>query len=470
MTTREIRARKRSTAAAQLSTPIEPPPCNALAQDFKLAFDYVATTSLTPPARKLRKHGQRQLAQLEASIRHLGFNDPILVDDKSKIICGYGRWLAACELGLAEVPVICAAHLTPEQLRLYAIAENKLGLLGEWDEEQLRIEFGELLDLSLDLNVELTGFATCEIDQMLTAPPAPAEGEAAAVAPQGPAVTQAGDLWLLGEHKLFCGDALEEGSYQALLGEERAQMAFSDPPYNVEMKMVSGKGKARHVDFAMGAGEMSRAQFADFLASVFALMAAYSADGSIHYQCIDWRHLAEMQEAGERAYSELKNVIVWDKGSGGMGTFYRSQHELIFAWKQGKARHINNFGLGEKGRYRTNIWSYRGNNSFHKNRDKELAAHATVKPIDLVADAIRDCSHSGGIILDAFGGSGTTLLAAERTRRRARLIELEPKYCDVIIRRWQETTGREAILAATDESFDDVRESRGIDIDEGEDA
>ena len=321
MTTREIRVRKRSTAATQISTSIEPPPCNALAQDFKLAFDYVATTSLTPPARKLRKHGQRQLAQLEASIRHLGFNDPILVDDKGKIICGYGRWLAACELGLAQVPIICAAHLTPEQLRLYAIAENKIGLLGEWDEEQLRIEFGELLDLSLDLNLELTGFASCEIDKMQAATVAAKEGESTDIAPQGPAVTQSGDLWLLGDHKLFCGDALQEASYQTLLGDERAEMAFSDPPYNVEMSMISGKGKAKHVDFAMAAGEMTKTQFTEFLASVFGLMATYSADGSIHFQCIDWRHLAEMQEAGERAYSELKNLIVWDKGSGGMGSF-----------------------------------------------------------------------------------------------------------------------------------------------------
>ena len=468
MVIKPVRSRKRATTA-ETSAPAETP-CNSVANSLKLVVDYVAPESLTPPARKLRKHGQRQLAQLEASIRHFGFNEPILVNNKGQIICGYARWLAACELGLAEIPVICAAHLTPEQLRMYAIAANKTGLLGEWDEEELRIEFGELLDISLDLSIDLTGFSTCEIDKLLTEPAKKEEGESADNPPTGPAVTQPGDLWLLGEHKLLCGDALAEVSYRALLGEERAQMIFSDPPYNVEMKSISGKGKAKHTDFAMAAGEMSRDQFTEFLAAVFALMAAYSVDGSIHYQCIDWRHGLEMQQAGERAYSELKNLIVWNKGSGGMGSFYRSQHEIIYAWKQGKAKHINNFGLGENGRYRSNVWTYPGNNSFHKNRDKELAAHATVKPIDLVADAIRDCSHSGGIILDAFGGSGTTLLAAERTRRRARLIELEPKYCDVIIRRWQEMTGGQAILAATEESFDAVRESRGIDIDEGEDA
>lgn len=470
MVIKPIRLRKRPAPTSETSTPIQALACNWVQSDLKHAIDYVDPESLTPPVRKLRKHGQRQLAQIEASIRNFGFNDPILVDRSGKIICGYGRWLAARELGMTAIPVISVPHLSAQQLRLYAIAENKIGLLSEWDEDELRIEFGELLDLSLDLNLDLTGFTTCEIDTLLTAPPAKNEEGEADDAPQGPAVTQRSDLWLMDDHKLFCGDALEEVSYQTLLGDERAQVVFADAPYNVEMSMISGKGRAKHKDFAMAAGEMSKSQFTRFLTTAFRHMAAFSIDGAIHFQCIDWRHLAEMQEAGEQAYAELKNVIVWNKGSGGMGSFYRSQHELIFVWKKGTAKHINNFGLGANGRYRTNLWTYPGNNSFHKNRDKELAAHATVKPIDLVADAIRDCSHSGGIILDAFGGSGTTLLAAERTRRRARLIELEPTYCDVIIRRWQDMTGRTAVLATTGEDFDDICNARGIETVDGEDA
>ena len=469
MTSREIRTRKRTTPTTEIE-PTQAPPCNSVAHNLKLAIDYVDPDSLIPPTRKLRKEKQRQQAQMEASITHLGFNNPILVDGNKKIVCGHARWVAAKELGMREVPVISVTHLSPELLRLYAIAENQIGLLGEWDEAELRLEFKELLDLNLDLHIELTGFTTCEIDKMLDAPLSEDQGGQDDSAPEGPAVTRRGELWLLDDHRLFCGDALEEASYQALLGDERAQMVFSDPPYNVEMAMISGKGRVKHTDFAMAAGEMSRTQFTEFLAAVFGLMAAYSADGSIHFQCIDWRHLLEMQQAGERAYTELKNVVVWDKGSGGMGSFYRSQHELIFVWKQGKAKHNNNFGLGQDGRYRTNVWPYAGNNSFHRNRDKELAAHATVKPIDLVADAIRDCSRAGGIILDAFGGSGTTLLAAERTRRRARLIELEPKYCDVIIRRWQEMTGGQAVLFATGESFAEVCATREIDDADGEDA
>lgn len=464
MTTNAVRSRKRITPTiTQNATPAQPPLCNTVADELRLVIDYVDPDSLIPPRRKLRKEKQRQQAQLQASIRHFGFNNPILVDGDNRIVCGHSRWLIARELGMNKVPVIPIGHLSPEQLRLYAIAENQIGLLGEWDEAQLKLEFKELLELNLDLQIELSGFATCEIDRLIEASPEEEEGGTDDSPPEGPAVTRCGDLWLLGEHRLFCGDARDEASYQALLGDERAQMAFSDAPYNVKMSTISGKGKARHTDFAMAAGEMSRAEFTDFLASVFTLMAAYSIEGSVHYQCIDWRHLPEMQAAGERAYTELKNLVVWNKGSGGMGSFYRSQFELIFVWKQGKARHINNFGLGENGRYRTNVWDYPGNNSFHQNRDKELAVHATVKPVALVADAIRDCSRTGGIIMDSFGGSGSTLLAAERTRRRARLIELEPKYCDVIIHRWQEMTGKAAVLSATGERFEEVRCARGVD-------
>lgn len=469
MTDKAVRTRKRPTSKIDIPSPAPASSCNRFHEKLKLVIEYVDPESLTPPARKLRKHSPRQIAQIIASVRRFGFIDPVLVDANKKIICGYGRWIAACELGMVEIPVIDASHLSDEQRRLYAIAENQLGAMSEWDLDELKLEFGELLEFNLDLNIELTGFTTCEIDQIVAEPAeqeSPVEPE---VVVEEVPVTRLGDLWALGDHRLFCGDAQEKASYQQLMGNELAQMAFCDPPFNTPMRMISGKGRAKHRDFAMAAGEMVKGQFTSFLTTIFMNMVACSMDGAIHFQCMDWRHSVEMQEAGERAYTELKNLIVWNKGSGGMGTFYRSQHELIFAWKTGTAKHINNFGLGENGRYRTNVWTYRGNNSFHKDRDKELAAHATVKPIDLVADAIRDCSHNGGIVLDAFGGSGTTLLAAERTHRRARLIELEPRYCDVTIRRWQEMTGQEAVLVATGDSFDDVRIARDIDADQGED-
>jgi hypothetical protein len=201
-------------------------------------------------------------------------------------------------------------------------------------------------------------------------------------------------------------------------------------------------------------------EFTGFLRTSFDLLARFSIDGSIHFQCMDHRHLREMLKAGYGVYSELKNLVVWKKHSAGMGSFYRSQHELVFVWKNGTAAHINNFGLGETGRHRSNVWEYRGNAGFHSERDDELACHATVKPWSMVADAIRDCSEPGGIILDPFGGSGTTLIAAERTRRRARLVELDPLYCDVTVRRWERLTGKDAVLSTTGETFRQLEAAR----------
>lgn len=430
-----------------------------------LAVTNVAPDTLKPPPRKLRNNGSRQMSAIRASIANFGFLNPILIDEENRIICGHARWLAAKDLGLPTVPVIRVDHMTGEQKRLYAIAENQTGALGEWNEDALRLEFGELLDLTIDsdFSIELSGFAMSEIDDLLVKPE-DAGGSVDAGNGHDP-VTRTGDLWALGDHRLLCGDALEESSYITLMGDDRAQMVFSDAPYNQKMKVISGKGKVQHDEFAMASGEMSNPEFTQFLTTAFDLTARFSQDGAIHYQCIDWHHMREMLDAGEAVYSQLKNLCVWAKPKGGQGGFYRSRHELIFTWKVGKAKHINNFRMGESGRYRTNVWEYAGNNSFHAGRDEELAAHPTVKPMALVADAMRDCSHRGGIILDCFGGSGTTLLAAEHTGRRARLIEIEPKYCDRTIERWQKKTDKEAVLAATGQTWSEVARDRGIDLD-----
>ncbi len=282
--------------------------------------------------------------------------------------------------------------------------------------------------------------------------------EAADIVPElpadGPVVTRLGDLWQLGKHRLICGDARDPTVYARLLAGATAQMIFTDPPYNVRVNgHVSGLGKVRHDEFAMASGEMSEAEFEAFLVDVLKNLAAVSADGSIHYVCMDWRHMRELLAAGHAAYEELKNLIVWNKDNGGMGSFYRSKHELIFAFKKGKAAHINNFGLGETGRYRTNVWDYGGINSFRADRDVELAMHPTVKPVALVADAIKDCSKRNGVILDAFSGSGTTIMAAEETGRRGYAIELDPHYVDVAVRRWETATGGEACLAGSSMTF-----------------
>lgn len=430
-----------------------------------LEITYRAPGDLTPPSRRLRKLSKRQDAAIRSAISNFGNVNPILIDAQDRIVCGEARWRAAIDLGLEAVPTIVVSHLNEAQLRLYRIAEERVVELSEWDEEALKLEFTELaeLDLSFNLNLELSGFAMSEIDQLMIGP---IENSSTSTRPPSHApVTRRGDLWQLGEHRVYCGDALEEQSYQVLMGDERAQLVFCDPPFNQPMRNISGRDWE---EFEMASGEMSREEFTTFLRTAFLLMASFSQDGAIHFQCMDYRHMREMLDAGEAAYRELKNLIIWDKQSGGQGSFYRNQFEMIWAWKVGTASHINNFGLGETGRYRTNIWSCPGQNSFHRDRDEELAMHVTVKPLVLVADALRDCSHRGGIVLDAFGGSGSTLLAAEHTGRRARLIEIEPRYCDVTIERWQAKTSSEALHVDTGMAWREMAATRGVDLAAGE--
>ena len=264
---------------------------------------------------------------------------------------------------------------------------------------------------------------------------------------EGPAISKPGDLFILdGKHRLYCGSALEENSYQILMDSQQARFCFTDPPYNVPIAgNVSGLGRKKHGDFAMAAGEMSREQFTAFLANTFRLIAANSVDGAIIDVCMDYKHMIEVITAGEDAFGELKNICVWTKRNGGMGSLYRSAHEFVLIFKSGKGQHVNNVQLGRYGRNRTNVWPYAGVNSFGSNRSAALAMHPTVKPTALVADAILDCSNHKDIVLDPFAGSGTIFIAAHRTRRRAFAIELDPIYVDVCLRRFRRVTGIEPV-------------------------
>ncbi|MEX0645692.1 MAG: DNA methyltransferase [Parvularculaceae bacterium] len=421
-------------------------------------IEEIDPAALRPSPRNARSHSKKQIRQIVESITAFGFVNPVLIDEDGRVIAGHGRVEAAKLLGLPHVPCRRITHMTAEEKRAYALADNKLALNAGWDEEILALELQGLLETDVDFDISVIGFDPGEIDLIIEAPKPsekhdPDDEKLPGIG--GPPVTRVGDLWLLGEHRLFCGNSLEARSYQRLLGGERAEMVFSDPPYNVPIDgHVSGLGRIKHRDFAMASGEMTKTQFVEFLKTVFGHCASRSADGSIHFHCMDWRHLGEMLAAGESVYSELKNVCVWVKDNGGMGSFYRSRHELVFVFKNGAAPHVNNFGLGETGRYRTNVWNYRGVTSGGSKRLEELALHPTVKPVAMIADAIRDCSRRGGIILDPFGGSGSTLIAAERTKRRARLIEIDPLYVDRTIRRWQRVAHDDAILDETGESFD----------------
>jgi DNA modification methylase len=409
--------------------------------------------SLQASPHNARFHGPKQIAQLKAGIKRFGFLVPILIDADNVILAGHGRLMAAQALGLETVPTILVDHLTSAEKRAYMLADNKVASNAGWDERQLAIELDFLCTQELEFDVELTGFETFEIDQIQLGnsptPKAKPDPDDAVPVPVGPPVSQPGDLWELGIHRLLCGNALERDDLAVLMRGEEAELVITDPPYNVPIQgHVGGAGKTKHREFVMASGEMSAPEFIEFLRSAFNRMVENSKDGAIAFVFMDWRHMHHVLEAGD-AFSELKNLCVWDKGVGGMGTFYRSQHEMAFVFKNGTDAHINNFGLGDKGRYRTNVWKYPGINTFKKGRLEELNLHPTVKPVAMIADAIRDCSHRKGIVLDPFAGSGTILIAAEKTGRIARALELDPLYVDTAIERWQAYTGHEAIHTKT---------------------
>lgn len=418
-----------------------------------LQIIYRAPQTLVAHARNARRHSVKQINQLKASIKSFGFNAPVVVNPAGEILAGHGRVRAAIELNLAEIPTVTVSHLSAMEARAFMLADNRIGELSTWDEIQLADELQELSSADEAFEITDTGFELPRIDVLIEDRHKPKAKEDTADAPVDPAtvqpVSRLGDLWLLGRHRLFVGNALEQQSYQVLLGNERAQMVFIDPPYNVPIQgHVSGLGKVRHHEFVMGSGEMSEVEFEAFLRTTFERLIEASVDGSIHYVCMDWRGLGPLLRAGDR-YSDLKNVCCWVKAQGGMGSLYRSQHEMVAVYKSGIASHVNNIELGKHGRNRSNVWAMAGMNSFQKGRADKLAMHPTVKPVALVADAMLDCSTRGGLVLDVFSGSGTTLVAAERTGRVGAAMELDPHYADVTLRRFCDVTGIEPVNAWT---------------------
>ena len=434
----------------------------------RMLIVYWAIDQLKPDPHTARRHSKKQIRQIANSIKAFGFNVPILIDRNGNVIAGHGRLLACRELGITKVPTLCLDHLTPAQARVFMIADNRLTEIATWDDRLLAQQLKDLSLLGLDFSLELTGFEIGEIDLRIASLedlPKPDDDPADLLPelPAGPPVSKIGDLWLLDRHRLLCGSALDSAVFKALMGAERAAMVFSDPPYNVPIEgHVSGLGAIHHRPFPMASGEMDGAEFTAFLAGALRNFAAFSLDGSLHYVCMDWRHLEELLAAARGAYGELKNLCVWVKDKAGMGSLYRSQHELVFVFKHGRNGHRNNVQLGQFSRNRSNIWHYPGARSFSRCGEEGnlLALHPTVKPVALVADAILDCSARGDIVLDGFLGSGTTVIAAERTGRRCFGLELDPGYVDTILRRWQALTGGSARHAVSGRSFDDlVREA-----------
>jgi DNA methylase/ParB-like nuclease domain len=372
-----------------------------------------------------RVHSDKQIRQIAESIRSFGFIVAVLIDSTFRVVAGHGRLLACRLLRIEEIPTIMLENLTEAQARAFMIADNRLTENAAWDDRLLTEQLKTLSEVELDFSLEATGFEMGEIDVMIEGLSAATEGE------QDPAdefsdetnkvpVSRLGDLWHLDKHRVLCADATQPSSYSKLMAGQKAALVFTDPPYNVRIDgHATGLGKTHHAEFPMASGEMTESEFTDFLTSALNYLAAASVDGAIHFVCMDWRHMRELLGAGQHVYGELKNLCVWAKDNAGMGSLYRSQHELIFVFKNGKGPHRNNVQLGQFGRYRTNVWQYPGVNSFSRSTDEGnlLSMHPTVKPVALVADAIMDCPARGDIVLDGFLGSGTTVIAAERTGR-----------------------------------------------------
>jgi DNA modification methylase len=428
-------------------------------------IELVPLDKLHPYERNARVHSKKQVGQIARSIERFGFTCPLMISDDYMILAGHGRWAAAKQLGMVEVPCVRLSHLTPEERRAYILADNKTALNSTYDVEVLAGELQALGDLDFDLS--LTGFSIHEVDTLIVqaeeaSPKAKLDkADVIPVVDDACVVTRPGDVWRLGRHRLVCGDARDPAAYDRLLGTEIVDLLMCDVPYNVPVNgHVCGKGSIRHAEFAMASGEMSEGDFIAFLEASLGAAAARCKDGAIGYVFIDWRHYGELTAAAKSVFTEQKNLIVWNKQNAGMGTFYRSKHELIGVYKVGKGEHVNTFGLGGEGRYRTNVWDYPGVTSVGAGRMEALSWHPTVKPVAMIKDALLDCSRRGDIVLDSFGGSGATLIAAQKCGRVARLIELEPRYCDVIITRFQNLTGQMAVLDSDGRSSEDVADER----------
>jgi DNA modification methylase len=431
-----------------------------------VGITYQSVVALKLDPRNPRLHSKKQVRQIARSIETFGFVAPILVDKYGKVIAGHGRLLAAQLRRMSEVPTICLEHLTDTQIQAFLIADNRLAENATWDDRLLGEQLKALSEADLDFSLDVIGFETSEIDlyiQNLSGSIQSAEDPADALPETGPAVTRPADRWRLGRHFLSCADALHEASYQALMAEKKAAMVLVDPPYNVRLDgHTGGLGATHHREFAMACGEMSPAEFIAFLTQAFRWLAAYSVEGALHFICMDWAHVYELLTASRAIYSEYKNMCVWAKDNAGMGSLYRSQHELIFVFKNGKGTHRNNIQLGKYGRYRSNVWHYPGMNSFSRSTEEGnlLALHPTVKPVALCADAMLDVTARGDIVLDSFCGSGTTLIAAERVGRVCYAMEIDPRYCDAILRRYLAYTGEQPRHLQSGKTFDQVARQR----------
>jgi DNA modification methylase len=411
---------------------------------------------LHPYANRIRKMSMDDTIEAANIISTYGFLMPIFISrDRKTILDGELRYEAARWLQLTEVPCIIVEDLDPKQERAVRMVLNSLGHRRVWDLEVVRLEVAEI-EIE-EQPIDLLGFDGIELDQLKEEDEEDATPEEEPEEPRdGPTITRAGDIWMLGEHRLICGDARFESVLSALLGEERVQMLFTDPPYNIAISSIVS---TKHREFAHGSGEMSQSEFAQFLSDVLAATKPMMLSGALAFIFMDWRQIEILLRIGRESGFELLNLIAWVKANAGMGNFYRSQHELVAMFKK-PGEHKNRIQLGANGRNRANVWFAPGAGTLGSEAREMLKEHPTSKPVQMLADAIIDVTDPGDIILDCFGGSGSTLMAAEKTGRKARLVEIDEAYCDVVLRRWMQATGKDAILEATGQPFVEVAAER----------
>ena len=395
------------------------------------------------------KYSQREIDATKSALKRFGLPLPIVIDGDKNVILGEHFYSAAKLLDWESIKAVCIEDLKPNELKAFRIAFTKIQKFGEFDFEILKNEVLDVMnDKELNLSFEELGFDSISFDNLLFVPEHKEEKNTNpdivdSVLELGNIknIVQPGDLILLGDQKVLCADSLNFDSYKFLLGEEQASILITDPPYNVKIGGNVTKQK-HHKEFAQASGEMTDNEFRSFLSNIFANLNSFTTQNSLHYIFMDWKHSYLLQNAVDGIYSKLLNICIWDKTKAGMGAFYRSQHEFCFVYQNGSGQHINNIQLGKNGRNRSNIWQYEGMNISTKQANKLRQLHPTVKPVPMLVDIMLDASLPGDIVLDCFGGSGSTLIAAEQCGRKARLIEIDPHYCDVIIHRWEELTGK----------------------------
>jgi DNA modification methylase len=455
------RSRKRRATQGALTEVSAHAPVNRrndLAPGLELIM--APTDRLKPASRQVRRRDAVQGAKIDASVAKFGICRPVLITADYTIVEGHGLWESAKRLGVTEIPCIVIDHLDANELRLLRIALNRLGETGAWEVDALRIEFEELTLLGEDL--VLTGFEMAEIDTLLLEDSEAGDDELdAPPSPPLVAISQPGDIWVLGDHRLIQGDARDPAVFSQLMCGELATLILTDEPFNVP-NLGHVTGNADHREFAVAHGEMSREEFSAFNCAWMSLALGHLADGGLLATFIDWRSIELVLECGRGLGLELLNLIVWAKTNGGQGSLWRSAHELLPVFKKGEAPHINNVELGKHGRWRSNVWTYPGASSLGSDSRDGLALHPTVKPRSLLEDALLDVTNRGDIVIDCFAGSGSTLLAAEAVGRRSRAVEIDGPYCDLIIQRWRQMTGHDAVLAATGETFEEVSSRRAV--------